>query len=580
LLTQLRGKARLSAVALTALLASQAGAPLCRAQDNGNPTDGDTATPIKHVVVLFQENESFDHYFGTYPNAANKPGEMTWIGVEAPEFKALPGTPRINGLNPALLAKNPNKSRTGAPANPFRLPPSAAVTCDNDHGYGAEQKAADLGLEDMYPTFTAGTGEGCLPDGTTVMGYYDGNTVTALWNYAQHYAMSDNLFGTGYGPTLLGHLELISGDTHGAKLHNATSSGSVYVNPSDDSLTVVGNIPAYLDDCGGTVNTTHAALEMTGRNIGDLLNEAGVTWGWFSGGFRPTTPAVLNPDGSTAAPAICGSTHISHEVTINGVTYSVPNPTTNFTKDVHTVSSDYWPAGIEPFMFYASTRNPHHLPPSSVAAIGTTDQANHQYDTSDFFAALEAGNLPAVSFIKSSEYEWGHAGNSDPLTEQAWLVQVINAIQRSRYWSDTAIMIAWDDSDGWYDHVFAPVVNPSSTSLDYLSGPGSCGKPGEDADEARCGLGPRLPFLVISPWAKKNYVDHGVADQSSIIAFIEKNWNLGYIDGPTAPAPGTGSADRYAGSIMGMFEFDHPHADRLILDPITGTVVSESGSRS
>ena len=577
MLTQLRRKSWVAALALGALMAGRAGMPICYAHDTGGgPGENETTTPIKHVVVLFQENESFDHYFGTYPHAANIPGETSWSGVEAPEFKPLPNTPGANGLNPALLNKNPNKSRTGAQTNPFRLPPSSAVTCDNGHGYGAEQEAADLGLEDMYPTFTGGTGEGCLPDGTTVLGYYDGNTVTALWNYAQHYAMSDNMFGTIYGPTLPGHINVISGDTHGGVLYNASSNGAVYINPSDSSLTLVGNIPAYLDDCGGTVNTSKASLELTGKNIGDLLNGSGVTWGWFSGGFKPTTPAAINPDGSTAVPALCGSTHISHEVTINGVTYVVPNPTTNFTSDVHTVSTDYWPSGIEPFMFYASTRNPHHLPPSSVAAIGRTDQANHQYDTSDFFAALNAGNLPSVSFIKAPEYEWGHAGNSDPLTEQAWLVQVISAIQGSRFWRDTAIMIAWDDSDGWYDHVLAPVINPSNVSIDHLTGPGSCGTPAAGADEGRCGLGPRLPFLVISPWAKENYVDHTVIDQSSVIAFIEKNWNLGYIDGPAAPALGTGSADRYAGSITSMFDFeDQPHSGSLILDPITGTLVSE-----
>jgi len=532
-----------------------------------------TRTPIKHLVVFYQENETFDHYFGTYPKAANIPGEQSWIGVSASRFQARPTTPAVNGLTPTLLTNNPNTSLTGSQANPQRLRPADAETCDMNHGYTAEQLAIDAGLMDHFVQKTAGTGEGCQADGSTVMNYYDGNTVTALWNYAQRYAMSDSSFDTNYGPTFPGHLNVISGNTNGAILHNGTTSSAVYQSPNDGSLTVIGNIPAYLDDCGGTVNTNKVSLEKTGKNVGDLLNAKSVTWGWFTGGFAATQPAILNPDGSTNTPAVCGQTHTNHQFTIDGATYVVPNPTTHFTTDIHTVSSDWWPAGIEPFMHYASTRNPHHLPPSSLAAIGKTDQANHQYDASDFFAALKDGNLPAVSFLKPASYVWGHPGNSDPLVEQAWLVQSINAIMNSPEWESTAIIIAWDDPDGWYDHVVPPVLQPSNTSLDVHCGNGN---PAPGDSYARCGLGQRQPFLVISPWAKSNYVDHTVIEQASILAFIERNWGLGYIDGPTEPLPGKASVDRHAGSIEGMFDFGRePNRRPLILDPIRGTVVND-----
>src|ERR1700730_17316156 len=199
-----------------------------------------TKTPIKHLVVFFQENNTFDHYFGTYPYAANITGETSWNGIPAPKFYPRPGTPAVNGLTPGLLGNNPNMTLTGARANPQRLRPADAMTCSMNHAYGAEQKAVNGGLMDQFPQNTAALGEGCSADGSTVMDYYDGNTVTAMWNYAQHFAMSDSSFDSTYGPTFPGHLNVISGNTYGGILHNATSSGSLFPTP-DGNFTVIAN---------------------------------------------------------------------------------------------------------------------------------------------------------------------------------------------------------------------------------------------------------------------------------------------------------------------------------------------------
>jgi phospholipase C len=120
-----------------------------------------------------------------------------------------------------------------------------------------------------------------------------------------------------------------------------------------------------------------------------------------------------------------------------------------------------------------------------------------------------------------------------------------------------------------------PVLTPSATNLDFLFGPGNCGTPKPGADAARCGLGPRQPLLVISPFAKQNFVDHTLTHQASVLRFIEDNWKLGFIDGPVAPREGTGSVDRYANSLDNMFDFKHePNTRPLILDAVTGTIVS------
>ena len=120
----------------------------------------------------------------------------------------------------------------------------------------------------------------------------------------------------------------------------------------------------------------------------------------------------------------------------------------------------------EPFEFYTSTTNPHHLPPTSVGMIGKTDQANHQYDIKHFFEALSHGHLPAVSYLKAPAFADGHPGYSNPLDEQTFVVNTINAIMASPDWKDTAIIIAYDDSDGWYDHSMDPVVNQSGVAGD------------------------------------------------------------------------------------------------------------------
>jgi phospholipase C len=199
---------------------------------------------------------------------------------------------------------------------------------------------------------------------------------------------------------------------------------------------------------------------MAGRNIGDLLNRRGISWGSFMGGFDLT---ITNPNGTTG----CARQ---------------TNPTAPGTPAFTSV--DYIPHHAW-FQYYASTRNPSHARPSSIAAIGhsliphtnTPEPANHQYDINDFFAALKAGNLPAVSFLKAAAFEDGHAGYSDPIDEQHFMVRVINALQKSPDWASTAVVIAYDDSDGWYDHQMPPVVNPSfNPTVDTLNGAGLCNK--------------------------------------------------------------------------------------------------------
>ena len=526
------------------------GAPAAMAAPR--PIQPITATPIQHVVVIFQENISFDHYFATYPNATNPGGE--------PRFIAQPFTPSINGLTPALLSSNPNflnaannnSKMNSVPANPFRLDRSQAATSDQDHDYTPEQMAFDNGLMDLFPLSvgTAGPPPGAPPVADTTgltMGYYDGNTVTAYWNYAQFFAMNDNSYDTNFGPSTPGALNLISGQTNGA-VNNIDGTGSL-IDDGNGGFTVISDSDPLNDVCS---TTTGERFQMSGKNIGDLLNAANVTWGFFEGGFNLS---LTNSNGST------------------GCKRSTTSAVTNSLK------ADYIPHH-QPFQYYASTANPTHARPTSVMTIGQTDAANHQYDINDFFAAVRAGNFPAVSFLKAPGFQDGHAGYSDPLDEQTFVVNTINFLQQQPQWRSTLVIIAYDDSDGWYDHQMSPIMNQSSTSADALTGENSCGNgasalPGVNPAtlhaQGRCGYGPRLPFLVISPYAKANFVDHTVTDQTSPIRFIEDNWLQGQ-------RLGQGSFDALAGPINNMLDFHQSGFGRtLILDPSTGLRKSGGG---
>ena len=502
---------------------------------------GTAATPIQHLVVIFQENVSFDHYFGTYPNAANPSGE--------PQFKALPNTPTVNGLTPGLLTDNPNflNANNGAgAANPFRLDRSQNFTADQDHDYTPEQSAFDAGLMDAFPanTGTAGPPPNPPPGTVTttglVMGYFDGNTVTALWNYAQHFAMSDNSYGTTFGPSSVGAMNLISGQTNGV---SATLNGtSDETDGGDGSLTVIGDPDPIGDLCS---NPTRNQVSMGGTNIGNLLDNAGVTWGAFMGGFDLST---VNPNGTT------------------GCSRSSTSAITGYT------TGDYIPHHAW-FQYYPSTANPTHARPTSVHTIGHNgDPANNQYDLTDFFAAVKAGNFPAVSFLKATAIEDGHAGYSSPLDEQTFVAYTLNFLQTRPEWSNTLVVILYDDSDGWYDHQIGPIANQSAGSADALSGPGACGNannalpgltPGNLHALGRCGYGPRLPFIVVSPYSKPNFVDHSVTDQSSVIRFIEDNWLGG-------ERIGQGSFDAISGSIENMLNFSQTPNPTLLINPSTG----------
>ncbi len=607
-----------------------------------------TTTPIKHVVVIFQENVSFDHYFGTYPNAANSDGQ---------KFKAAKGTPAVDGLTPAtaeslppalrhatnLLFSNPNASQ------PQRLDSNATgllgdaggqLTCDQDHDYSDEQQAFDNGAMDRFVQ-SVGTASGNTPFGTpcnanSVMDYYDGNTVTGLWNYAQHYSMSDDSFGTTFGPSAPGAINLTAGDTGNVDMTHLANNPSISTSTSPDGdltpdglggYSLTSDAQPYWDDC-----STRDAVALSGTNIGDELNADGLSWGWFEGGFRPSASyqEALAGVGKSGQPDSTFTPDEFSSFFSNAANRPAHSSNQNLCDAVHPVGAglggtgqwgykdDYIPHH-EPFQYYASTANPHHLTIPTAAngqdtlaglqEIGHDTQAyvngvpqfntpNHQYDTSDFNQLVEAINrkelppsaLPQVSFLKAAGYQDGHAAYSDPEDEQNFVTSEINALMRSPDWKSTLVVINWDDSDGWYDHANSGVLNPSLSPADNLTNTsltvsttgtsGQCGGTPQGTEETpfpladeqgRCGLGPRLPLLVISPFAKHNAVDHNLSDQSSMINFVEYNWGLTGIPGSFDQAlSGKDASEGIPFDLAGLLEFGAKANGKLYLNPVTG----------
>jgi phospholipase C len=410
-------------------------------------------------------------------------------------------------------------------------------------------------MSEKNPAQSTGTN----PD-YAVMDYYDGNTVTGLWNYAQHFAMSDNSYADTFGPSTPGALNVTTANTFGAICGPTTAvfkapactadPGSVASTPGSPAAqgpgTTYSDGDPNFDICSATQDKRPAnmTIQMGGKNIGDQLSAANVSWGWFQGGFASPDYVPGQPDSDDLS-AVCTGAHDN----VLGQSQIDYNP------------------HHQPFQYFQSTANPKHLPPTSIAQIGLQDQANHQYDIRDFFAAVDANNMPSVSYLKAPDAQDGHPGYSDPLDEQTFIVDTINHLQQAPTWRDTAVVILYDDSDGWYDHQFGPLMMQSRTELDNLTANAQCGaNPSSvpNGQQARCGVGMRQPLLVISPWSKTNYVDSSFTTQASVVQFIQDNWLGGQ-------RIGSGAEDALTGSLDGLFDFGQSNPSRtLMLDPATG----------
>ena len=414
-------------------------------------------------------------------------------------------------------------------------------TADQNHAYTAEQQAYDGGKADLFPKYTGKAtngGAGAFGTKGQVMGYFDGNTVTAMWNYAQHFAMSDNAYSDTYGPSTPGMLNLVSGQTNGMTdrrheqeavharrrllLHQRRSG-----RPDDDQRRRSGLRcllgPERPGDDGGQEHRRSAQ-----RRRGHLGRRS---WAGSS-----STRRTQRHDRLQAQHAFDGRRRRCRGL------HPAPClvPVFRLDRQSDTCASEF------------------------IAAIGysleadgkTHDPANHNYDLQDFYDAVKAGNFPSVSYIKLPAYQDGHAGYSDPLDEQAGTVALINFLQQQPDWENTAVIVTWDDSDGWYDHAFAAATSPHSMPKPIsLTAPANAARAralsgverqaGERPLRAR--HAPAVPGRSRPGPRQIMWVTTQIS-LASVVRFIEDNWLHGQ-------RLGGGSFDAAAGSITDMFDF-------------------------
>ena len=460
-----------ASTAASAPASSAAGSAPAASASGASASSGANA-PIDHIVVIYQENHSFDNLYGTFPgaeglsqatnaapqiDASGRPydtlpaptnSNLTACSASAPAASAAPcssASPQnpdiVTGLKPLL----PDPRFPKLPNKPFDIDqfiPADMKTGDLVHRFYQEPMQIDGGKMDKFAAISDSAG--------LSMGYYDGSKFP-LWSYAQQYTLADHFFHAAFGGSFLNHFWLVCACS--PRWDNAPTDLVAQLDPSgkvvkDGQVTPDG----YAINTSFTVNTPHPASakpeqlvpQQTMPHIGDRLDAKNVSWAWYSGGWNDAVAGKPDP------------------------LFQFHHQTFAFFKDL---------------------------------ADGTDGRAKHLKDETDFMAALKNNSLPSVAFVKPIGADNEHPGYTDVVRGEKHAADLIKSILDSPYGKSTAIILTYDENGGFWDHVAPPVVD-------------------------KWGPGTRVPTLIVSPYAKKGFVDKTVYDTTSILRFIEWRFDL------------------------------------------------------
>jgi phospholipase C len=391
---------------------------------------------VKHVVVIYMENHSFDNLYGQFPGADGlkdaKKENIIQVDANGQVYESLPPIPRSSAFPTSL------------PNTYFNIDQYVAadqVSPDVTHRFYQEQLQIDGGKMDKFAlhNYTKGF----------AMGYYKTSELP-LYDLAKKYTLCDHFFHSVFGGSFLNHQWLIAAtspvfpNAPEALKAQIDASGKLIkdgmVTPDGYAVNTANSVNLHPKDN----NLAYLIPNQTNPTIGDRLSDKGVSWAWYSGGWNEAVAGKADP------------TFTYHH---------------------------------QPFVYFKRY------------AEGTKERKEHLKDETEFLAAAKNGTLPAVSFVKPIGLENEHPGESTIKGGESHAVDLVKAVLDGPNGKDAVIIITYDENGGFWDHVAPPVID-------------------------KWGPGTRIPALIISPFAKKGYVDHTNYETVSILAFIEKRWKL------------------------------------------------------
>jgi phospholipase C len=428
----------------------------------------ETDLPIRHIIVIYQENHSFDNLYGLLPGADGVP-----VDKPAPPQVDRNGNPY--GVLPPVLdtSKRPPVPDPRFPADlpnrPFpidRYVPMDQPIPDLVHRFYQHQLQINGGRNDRFVAWSDA--------GALTMGYYD-TTRLPMYRLAREFTVLDHFFQAAFGGSFLNHMWLVCActpvwpspplDLVAAPLYD--QDGRLVGLERDGAVTpdgyAVNTVQSTYRPHRSEIPADRLLPPQDTPTIGDRLDAARISWAWYAGGWRD---------------ALAGH----------------PDPTFQFHH--------------QPFAYFRRYGD------------GTEAKAIHLRDEEEFFVDLAAGRIPSVSFIKPLGRFNEHPGYATLMEGQQHVVQLIEAVRRSRYWPSSAIIVTYDENGGFWDHVPPPRFD-------------------------RWGPGSRVPAIVISPYAKRGFVDHTPYDTTSILKFIEWRFGLRPLTGRDARANNLLTAFRF-----------------------------------
>lgn len=535
-----RRLATAAGIAVVLLIAAAAG--LVAAVNQVPATTAATGiSKIKHVVVIMQENRSFDTYFGTFPGAD--------------------GIPMQDGV-PSACIPNP---ADGSCARPFYNP--ADVNTGGPHSASNVKADIDGGKMDGFVTQAEKASYNCVPDDpectnagkTDVMGYHDGRDLKNYWTYAKDFTLQDHLFSSVASWSLPEHLYMVSEwSANCSKAGDPGSCVNALQNPPNPPDYGPGLRTTIIGQCRGGAQTASCldALQNAGISAGLAAELHDFVKGHCRTGdtFSQCTSAIDSaqlPDGlkqellqaaqKLAPPdyAWTDLTYLLHKQHVSWG-YYVFNGTEPDCRDDSAVTCTPVPqnaktSGIwNPLPYFDTVRQ--------------DGQLGNIKPLTSFYDEAKNGTLPSVSWVTPTQEVSEHA--PAPISAgQSYVTGLINAIMSGPDWNSTAIFLSWDDFGGYYDHVAPPAADGN-------------------------GYGLRVPGIVISPYAKKGFIDHQTLSHDAYTKFIEDDFLHGQrldpsSDGRPDPRPDVRENSPLLGDLLQDFDFNQSPSPPVLLPNAT-----------